>query len=103
MSEITAREILKQICDLTVELTRLRQNEVKHLCIENYAPKLFGRLLREWNENKSRPRNPAMRCDSCGHVQTFSEVLVENGTADGICDRCNQQRTWRLITDYDCK
>jgi hypothetical protein len=48
---MTADE-LKQICDLTLELTRLRQNEVKHLYIENYAPEVFGELLRELAENK---------------------------------------------------
>ena len=36
------------ICRLTLELVRLRQNECKHLCIENLAPKIFGRLLREF-------------------------------------------------------
>ncbi len=41
---MTAEE-LKQICRLTVELTRLRQNECKHLCIENIAPDIFGKLL----------------------------------------------------------
>lgn len=36
---------LRQICQLTVELTRLRQNECKHLSIENIAPELFRKLL----------------------------------------------------------
>jgi hypothetical protein len=41
---MTAAE-LKVIADLTVELTRLRQNECKHLCIENLAPEIFGKLV----------------------------------------------------------
>ena len=40
-------EELRELCALTVELTRLRQNECKHLCIENFAPELLGKLIRE--------------------------------------------------------
>lgn len=40
-------EELRELCTLTVELTRLRQNECKHLCIENFAPGLLGKLIRE--------------------------------------------------------
>ena len=38
---------LRELCTLAVELTRLRQNECKHLCIENFAPELLGKLLAE--------------------------------------------------------
>jgi len=38
-------EELKEICDLTLELVRLLQNECKHLCVENVAPIIFERLL----------------------------------------------------------
>jgi hypothetical protein len=38
---------LRELCTLTAELTRLRQNECKHLCIENFAPELLGKLIRE--------------------------------------------------------
>jgi hypothetical protein len=38
-------EELSHICQLTFELVRLRQNECKHLCIENTAADIFGRLL----------------------------------------------------------
>ena len=41
---------LAMICSLTIDLTRLRQNECKHLCIENFAPELFERLLRAFIE-----------------------------------------------------
>lgn len=40
-------EELKELCALTVELTKLRQAECKHLCIENFAPELLGKLIRE--------------------------------------------------------
>jgi hypothetical protein len=40
-------EELRELCALTVELTRMRQNECKHLCIENFAPELLGKLIRE--------------------------------------------------------
>jgi len=36
---------LKVICDTVVELTKLRQNECKHLCIENFAPECLRKLL----------------------------------------------------------
>ena len=36
---------LKVIADLTLALTVLRQNECKHLCIENAAPEMFGKLV----------------------------------------------------------
>ena len=40
-------EELRELCTLTLELTRLRQNECKHLCIENFAPELLGKLIAE--------------------------------------------------------
>ena len=40
-------EELRELCTLTVDLTRLRQNECKHLCIENFAPELLGKLISE--------------------------------------------------------
>lgn len=38
---------LSRVCSLTLELTRLRQNECKHLCVEHVAPEIFQRLLSE--------------------------------------------------------
>jgi hypothetical protein len=40
-------EELREMCAMTVELTRLRQNECKHLAIEHFAPDLLGKLLAE--------------------------------------------------------
>lgn len=42
-------EELKVICDMTVKLVELRQNECKHLCIENIAAECFGKLLLEYS------------------------------------------------------
>ena len=42
-------EILRIICSATIKLTELRQNECKHLCIENFAPVIFGKLIEEYN------------------------------------------------------
>lgn len=44
---MTANDV-EAICTLTVELTRLRQDECKHLAVENVGPEIFGRLLREF-------------------------------------------------------
>jgi hypothetical protein len=36
-----------EVCaDLVHRLTVLRQNECKHLCIENYAPALLEKILK---------------------------------------------------------
>lgn len=40
-------EQLKVIAGMTVKLTELRQNECKHLCVENIAPEIFGNLIKE--------------------------------------------------------
>jgi hypothetical protein len=35
------------LVDLIVRLTELRQSKCEHLCIENFAPELLGKCLRE--------------------------------------------------------
>lgn len=42
-------EALRELCAMTVELTRLRQAECKQLCIENFAPDVLGKLIREFD------------------------------------------------------
>lgn len=42
-------EELKLICDAVVKLTELRQNECKHLLIENFAPECLENLLAVFN------------------------------------------------------
>lgn len=59
-AEVSASELkhlvscdeLREICELTIKLTELRQNECKHLCVENFATELFSRLLQELSMNK---------------------------------------------------
>lgn len=41
-------EEFKALCKMTVDLTELRQNECKHLCIENFAPELLAKLIFEY-------------------------------------------------------
>lgn len=36
---------LEVICSLTVQLTRMRQDECKHVAIENFSPELFEKLV----------------------------------------------------------
>ena len=36
---------LKVLCDLTHSLIVLRMRECPHLCVENLAPEIFGKLL----------------------------------------------------------
>lgn len=52
VNEITTEE-LHEICELTVKLTALRQNECKHLSVENVAPEIFRSLLISLNDLKS--------------------------------------------------
>jgi hypothetical protein len=44
MRELTIEE-LEIVARLTTDLTRLRQNECKSLCIENFAPEVFEKLV----------------------------------------------------------
>jgi len=38
-------EELKVIAAMTIKLTKLRQEECAHLCIENFAPELMAKLI----------------------------------------------------------
>ena len=42
--ETLSGQELRVIANLTVELTRLRQNECKHQAVENFAPTLFYKI-----------------------------------------------------------
>lgn len=59
-----------QICNLTLELIKLRQQECSHLCIENYAPEIFGRLLMEYRRFKH------LHDSDCA---TYNEPAMPNG------------------------
>lgn len=39
------KDELECIVDLTERLVKLRQNECKHLCIENTGPEIYGKLI----------------------------------------------------------
>lgn len=41
-------EQIQALGAIAVDLTRLRQNECKHLAVENVGPELFGKLVREY-------------------------------------------------------
>lgn len=51
-------EELRELCAMTIELTRMRQVECKHLCIENFAPELLGKLIRERMGSTMAPPAP---------------------------------------------
>lgn len=40
--------VLDSLSRLTVELTKLRQIECRHLAVENVGPEIFGKLLAEY-------------------------------------------------------
>jgi hypothetical protein len=68
---------LRELCAMTVELTRLRQNECKHLAIENFAPELLGKLLRE--------RQEARHLVSVSSID-IEKMLVECVPGGSMCD-----------------
>lgn len=43
-------DVLRELGAIAVELTRLRQNECKHLAVENCGPEIFGKLLEEYRD-----------------------------------------------------
>ena len=47
-------EQLQIIANMVVELTKLRQQECKHLSIENYAPELFVNLINAYLHREVR-------------------------------------------------
>ena len=53
---------LQAICEMTVRLTELKLREVPHLCIENFAPELFAKLMRE---TAQAPAELLMRAREC--------------------------------------
>lgn len=91
---------IESICKLTVELTRLRQAECKHLCIENFAPQLFGKLIREFSDAEHGSRleitgDTWPRCPGCGeriylnHECTSTRPAQETGLGpNGECPNC---------------
>lgn len=42
---------LKIIADMTITLTEMRKKSCDHLCIENFAPELFEKLLRGYHNS----------------------------------------------------
>jgi hypothetical protein len=57
-------DTLRAIADLTVELTKLRQAECKHLAIENFGPELFHALILAWENAQPRVSGPAVALPS---------------------------------------
>lgn len=45
MTDGVDREVLHIIAQMVVELTKLRQQECKHLVIENFSPELYDSLI----------------------------------------------------------
>ena len=52
LNSLVSLDELRLVSDLTIDLTRLRQEHCKHLCIENYAPELFHKLLTRMTMHK---------------------------------------------------
>lgn len=70
---------LRELCALTVQLTRLRQAECKHLAVENIAPDILRKLLDEL-------RNHKRGFDHYSDCAVYNEPALPNG----VCD-CGQR------------
>ena len=57
---------LSIISDLTRDLTKLRQNECKHLSIENFSTELFARLLEAYIETVKKPPETGEETEGLG-------------------------------------
>ena len=66
---------LRELCELTVQLTKLRQNECKHLCIENIAPDILRNLL-------DNLRNHKRGFDHYSDCAVHNEPALPNGDCD---------------------
>lgn len=47
-------EEFRIICDTVIKLTELRQNECKHLCVENFASDCLAKLISTFNRAASQ-------------------------------------------------
>lgn len=55
---------LEVLADMTVRLTKLRQDHCNHLCVENVAPEIFHNLLMAYSNSKPNISGVgAMVCD----------------------------------------
>ena len=62
-TSIISVEELREICEMTVKLTKVSQDQCKLLTVENIAPELFSKLLTEISMHK---RGLATRHPSLG-------------------------------------
>lgn len=79
---------IESICRLTVELTKLRQSECKHLCIENFVPELFGKLIRQFADAEHGSRLEITgdiwpKCSKCGEPVYLNHECAGTRPAQG--------------------
>jgi len=59
--QLVTSDELKVISDLALKLTELRQNECKHLCVNNAGNDIFNKLLNTLIDCKTR-QEPFITC-----------------------------------------
>ena len=82
---------LRELCALTLELTKLRQAECKHLCIENFAPELTKIGSKPVTQLAFAPGVPHTLYD---YIEATRSVLgskshIQN-SVDGLCTALGQ-------------
>jgi hypothetical protein len=83
---------------LTVELTRLRQNECSHLCIENVGPEIFAKLI----DCLYARGNYKSRYDSqppVGAFNQFRDPALFADLSDGTLDSAEAAREAKFAND----
>lgn len=79
-----------EVCKLTLELTKLRQNEVKHLAVENAAPEILSKLLEVFEVSVSGAfvDDEIKGCKDCTENPHTGKVIKIN--EDGECMSCGK-------------
>lgn len=67
----------KVVCDLTLELTKLKMGKVGHLCVENFAPEILEKLIKVHESVIKNVPKPATR------VAQEWRMFVPHGTLAG--------------------
>jgi len=90
---------LKEICALVVELTKLRQAECKHLVIENFAPELLGKLLREHRDGRTTPPFVPLSAEDVERLSPRDLIFM----ADQAFTALKMKRPRNCPTAKECK
>jgi hypothetical protein len=79
-------EVLRLILGSIADLTKLRQNECKHLAIENFAPELLRNMLHAYYADLGvtiTTDRPHIEIDEAAVISRFNEMQMDQGIRSG--------------------